>query len=369
MFRVAPLRPGRRLLAAATAMTTPLLPEDFLGLIDPLWSTTQLRGRVVARRRETDRAVSVTIAPGRDWAGHRAGQYVRVGIDVDGVRYWRSYSLSGAATSPGGGDTGMLTITVQEVPGGVVSRKLVRDLPIGTIVALEQAQGDFVLPPSPSPLLMVTAGSGITPVMGMLRTLDAAGAVPDVVVVHSAPTATGSIFAAELAAMADRRDGLRVITRHTAEGSSRDGHGHPQGRLDLAELDELVPDWRERQAYVCGPAGLLEAAEDHWAETPERLRVERFTAPVRSTGGSGGRVEYGEKAVDVEPDTSLLEAGEAAGVLMPSGCRMGICFGCVLPLRDGQVRDLRTGDVHGEPGDLVQTCISGASGTARLDTP
>lgn len=359
MFRVAPSRPGRRLLAAATAMTTPLLPEDFLGLIDPLWSTTQLRGRVVSRRRETDRAVSVTIAPGRAWDGHRAGQYVRVGVDVDGVRYWRSYSLSGAATSPGGGDAEHLTITVQAVPDGVVSQKLVRDLPIGTIVQLEQAQGDFVLPDAPSPMLMVTAGSGITPVMGMLRTLDATGAVPDVVVVHSAPSGTDSIFAAELAAMADRRCGLRVITRHTGT----------DGRLDLAELDELVPDWRGREAYVCGPAELLDVAEAHWAETPEKLRVERFTAPARSTGGSGGRVEYGEKAVDVEPGTSLLEAGEAAGVLMPSGCRMGICFSCVLPLRDGQVRDLRTGDVHGEPGDLVQTCISGASGTARLDTP
>ncbi len=353
MFRVAPLRPGRRLLAAATAMTTPLLPEDFLGLIDPLWSTTRLRGRVVARRRETDRAVSVTIRPGRAWEGHRAGQYVRVGIDVDGVRHWRSYSLSGAQ------DAEHLTITVQAVPDGVVSQKLVRDLPIGTIVELEQAAGDFVLPDAPAPLLMVTAGSGITPVMGMLRTLDTTGAVPDVVVVHSAPSAEDSIFAAELEAMAARRCGLRVHTRHTGE----------QGRLDLSELDELVPDWRARRAYVCGPAELLDAAEAHWAQTPEALRVERFTAPARSTGGSGGRVEYGEKAVDVEPGTSLLEAGEAAGVLMPSGCRMGICFGCVLPLRDGQVRDLRTGDVHGEPGDLVQTCISGASGSARLDTP
>ncbi|MBW0103356.1 ferredoxin reductase [Pseudonocardia sp. KRD291] len=363
MFRVAPLRPGRRLLAAATAMTTPLLPEDFLGLVDPLWSTTQLRGRVVSRRRETDRAVSVTIRPGAAWNGHRAGQYVRVGIDVDGVRYWRSYSLSCAQ------DAEHLTITVQAVPDGVVSQKLVRDLPIGTVVQLEQAAGDFVLPDAPAPLLMVTAGSGITPVMGMLRTLDATGAVPDVVVVHSAPSATDSIFAAELEAMAGRRDGLRVITRHTAERSSRNENGHRDGRLDLAELDDLVPDWREREAYVCGPSELLDAAREHWSQAPEQLHVERFTAPVRSVGGSGGRVEYGEKAVDVEPGTSLLEAGEAAGVLMPSGCRMGICFGCVLPLRDGQVRDLRTGDVHGEPGHLVQTCISGASGTARLDTP
>lgn len=353
MFRVAPNRPAGRVLAAAAALTTPLLPEDFLGLVDPLWSTTQLRGRVVARRRETDRAVSVTIRPGRAWSGHRAGQYVRVGVDVNGVRHWRSYSLTGPQAAD------HLTITVQAVPDGVVSQKLVRDLPIGTIVQLDQAAGDFVLPDAPGPLLMITAGSGITPVMGMLRTLDAAGPLPDVVVLHSAPSAADSIFAAELAAMAERRDGLRVLSRSTGE----------QGRLDLAELDGLVPDWRRREAYVCGPSELLDAAETHWSPAPEKLHVERFTAPVRSAGGTGGRVEYGETAVDVAPGASLLEAGEEAGLLMPHGCRMGICFGCVLPLREGQVRDLRTGDVHGEPGDLVQTCISGASGTARLDTP
>ncbi len=349
MFRVAPLRPGSRLLAAASALTTPLLPEDFLGLVDPLWSTTRLRGRVVARRRETGRAVSVTIEPGRAWTGHRAGQYVRVGIDVDGVRHWRSYSLSG----PEGDEH--LTITVQEVEDGVVSRKLVRDLPIGTIVELEQAGGEFRLPdPVPSQLLFVTAGSGITPVMGMLRTLDRAGARPDVALVHSAPTADDVIFDRELAALAERWPGLRVHVRHT----------RTDGRFTPADVEALVPDRGDRLTYACGPAEMLDAFEGRWPD----VRVERFTAPRRSAGGTGGSVRYGERTVDVEPGASLLEAGEAAGVLMPSGCRMGICFSCVLPLRDGQVRDLRTGEVHGEPGDLVQTCISGASGDAALDT-
>ena len=88
-------------------------------------------------------------------------------------------------------------------------------------------------------------------------------------------------------------------------------------------------------------------------------------------GGEGGRItfEKSDKEVEADGETTILDAGEDAGVVMPSGCRMGICFGCVLPLRDGQVRDLRTGAVHGEPGDLIQTCISGASGAACLDTP
>jgi ferredoxin-NADP reductase len=345
MFRVAPPRAPRRLLAAASALTTPLLPEDFLGLVDPLWSQTELLGRVVAVRRQTARATTLRIRPGRRWSGHRAGQYVRVGVDVDGVRHWRTYSLDGDEADH------HLSITVQALDGGVVSPQLAHGTPVGTVLHLEAATGDFVLPtPVPERLLMLTAGSGITPVMGMLRTLAGRGPLPDVVLVHSAPTSDDVIFRDELRALA----GLRLVVRHTRE----------EGRFDLAELDELVPDHSDREVFACGPDGLLDAAEELWGE---RLHLERFTPPVRSTGGTGGTVAFGATAVDVDGGTSLLEAGESAGVLMPSGCRMGICHGCVLPLRDGQVRDLRTGEIHGEPGDLVQTCISGASGPVQID--
>ncbi len=205
-----------------------------------------------------------------------------------------------------------------------------------------------MLPTAAAPrLLFVTAGSGITPVIGMLRTLAARGPLPDVVLVHSAPTRADVLFDDELRALP-----VALQVRHT----------RVDGRLDLSSLDV---DGRE--IYACGPESLLDAAEARWGGSG-RLHVERFTPPARSAGGAGGTVAFGATAVDVDPGASLLEAGEAAGVLLPSGCRMGICFGCVLPLRDGQVRDLRTGEVHGEPGDLVQTCISGASGPAHLET-
>ena len=361
MFRVAPPRAPSRVRATVRAiggaLTTPLLPEDFAGLINPLWSRTALRGRVVEVRPETDRATTLRIRPGRGWRGHRAGQYVRLGVDVDGVRHWRTYSLTGPETP----SDGCISVTVQALPGGVVSPHLVNATPAGTIVHLEAADGDFVLPePVPGRLLMVTAGSGITPVMAMLRTLAARGQLADVVLLHSAPNAAEMIFRDDLHALADQHRGLRLVTRQT----------RGEGRVELAELDTLCPDWRGREAYVCGPVGLLDAARAHWANAPARLHVEQFTPPARTGGGCGGEVSYGEAAtVGVDGETSLLEAGEAAGVLLPSGCRMGICFGCVLPLRDGQVRDLRTGEVHGEPGDLVQTCINGASGAARLDVP
>jgi ferredoxin-NADP reductase len=273
------------------------------------------------------------------------------------VRHWRSYSL----TSPPDAADGCLELTVQAHPGGLVSGHLAHTVQAGDIVRLTPADGTFVLPPDPpAPLLMITAGSGITPVMAMLRDLATRGPLPDIVLLHSAPGPTETIFRDELRELARRHPRLRLHLRATAT----------EGRLQLAELDRLCPDWTRRTAYVCGPDGLRSAADAHWAERPDQLHIERFTAATRSPGGAGGPVHFGGgEPVEVDGASSLLEAGEAAGALLPSGCRMGICFGCVLPLRDGQVRDLRTGRVHGEPGDLIQTCISGASGAARLDLP
>ena len=361
MFRTTPAGlPARpllpRLLAAAERLTTPLLPEDYLTLVDPLWSTTELRGRVEEIRRETASAATLRIRPGATWPGHRAGQYVRIGVDIDGVRHWRTYSL----TSPETADDGCIEITVHAVADGRVSNHLVHRTAVDTIIHLDPPAGDFVLPARPEPLLFITAGSGLTPAMGMLRTLAAAGPLPDVVLLHSARTAADVAFAADLEALAAAHPSLRLQVRLTSA----------ERRLDLATLDGLCPDWRDRAAYVCGPAALLDRAERRWAEAgvAERLRIERFTPVLAGGGGEGGDVTFADSGTtaSVDGSTTLLDAGESAGVLMPSGCRMGVCHTCVVPLRSGRVRDLRTGEVTGDAGDLVQTCISAPCGPVEL---
>ena len=99
-----------------------------------------------------------------------------------------------------------------------------------------------------------------------------------------------------------------------------------------------------------------------------RLHLERFAVSRAAPHGSGGAVTFGRsgKTVAADAATSLMDAGEKAGVQMPFGCRMGICQSCVVALVDGHVRDLRTGVEH-EPGTRVQTCISAASGDCVLD--
>ncbi len=142
---------GRRALALAQSFTSPLLPDDYIELINPLWSTRELRGRVERVDAETDEAVTITIKPGWEWPGHRAGQYIRLGIEVDGRFHWRAYSLTSEEARP----DGCITITPKLVHTGTVTPYLCQRLRPGTIVRLGGVEGTFVLPdplPAPPPL-------------------------------------------------------------------------------------------------------------------------------------------------------------------------------------------------------------------------
>jgi ferredoxin-NADP reductase len=253
-----------------------------------------------------------------------------------------------------------LTITVKAMPEGFLSEHLVRGLEPGTIVRLALPQGEFVLPdPPPAKVLFWTGGSGITPVMSMLRTLDRRGTMPDLVHIHSAPTRESAIFRDERLALAERHAGLQVIENFDDE----------HGVLDVGRLTEVCPDWKSRETWVCGPAPMLAAAEMQWEKSrlTKKLHLERFSA-VLTTSAEGGHVVFAasDKAADVDGATTLLEAGETAGIQMPFGCRMGICHTCIVPLKKGVVKDLRNGTEYQENAK-VQTCITAAAGDCVLE--
>src|SRR3954449_9043887 len=283
----------------AEAATTPLVPADFLDLFAPLRPGAELRGRIESIHPETADAATLVIRPGADWAGHVPGQYVRVGIDVDGVRNWRAYSLTHGPRADG-----RISITVKAVPDGKVSNHIVRDSRPGTLVHLEQAAGEFVLPTpvagQKTKLLFVTAGSGITPVIGMLRNLFpvtdsgvvrlARSAPYDITVVHVAPSESDSIFERDLKAL-DAAGCIRLVERFDDE----------HGVLDLADLEHLVPDLDDRTTFACGPGGLLDALAAHHEERGIPLYVEQFRVTT-VVAGDGGTVSFESAGVDVECD-------------------------------------------------------------------
>jgi stearoyl-CoA 9-desaturase NADPH oxidoreductase len=359
------LVPVRRLLAG---LASPIDPDAYLSLLNPRWGT-RLRGVVERVSPLTSDSASITIRPGTTWAGHRAGQFVTVGVDIDGVRHHRCYSLT---SPPGGHDDGRIEIAVQTVEGGTVSAHLVQQLAPGDVLQLSQADGMFTLPDEiAEPLLFVTGGSGITPVMGMLRWLAEHAPGSDVVVLHHATDRDRCMFLDELERLGRTHDRFEVRTTFTREHESG-----PVPHLDGPRLDELCADWRTRDVYACGPTALLDFATTHWESEGlgHRLHLERFvtrfdSAPVEERDDASPPIAR-FRASDVDalagPSTPLLEVAEDAGLIPASGCRMGICRTCSTLLEQGCVRDLRDGRTVG-PGQHVQICVAAAEEDVVLD--
>jgi ferredoxin-NADP reductase len=352
----------RRLLRAARALTTPLLPDDYFGLLSPRWSTREATGRILRVTPEADDAATIVIAPSHAWAPHKPGQYVRVGAEIDGVRHWRAYSIT---SDPGHPDR-LVSITVKRVEAGLMSPWLVRDAWPGTVLFLGEVEGTFGLPDRlPAKLLAISAGSGITPVMSLLRELDRRDAARDVAHLHSARTRERFIFGSMLRDLAARRPGYRLHEQLTGE----------HGRLTPADLERRCPDWREREVFLSGPPEMIDAFEAHWLEHGDErsvLHVERFQ-PVVGTGaavlGSGGSVTFRAQGIEARCDVgvSILVGGEQAGALVPYGCRMGVCHTCVARIRSGCVRDLRTGEVLTGDGQTLRTCVNAPEGPVELE--
>jgi stearoyl-CoA 9-desaturase NADPH oxidoreductase len=196
----------------------------------------------------------------------------------------------------------------------------------------------------------------------MLRALDRGDELVNAVHIHSAREADRVIFGGDLEDLDARHDSYRLHLQLTGT----------DGRLSPADLDRLCPDWRVRQAFASGPREMLDALLDYWAVEgePGLLAMERFQPLIGEAvdPGQGGRITFSKSRVEAESDgaTPILVAGEAAGAELPSGCRMGICRTCIGRLCSGEVRDLRTGEVHGTAGEMVRTCINAPEGPVEI---
>jgi ferredoxin-NADP reductase len=342
--------------------TYPLRHTHYLELVNPLWNRQVLKAKVVAILDDTADTRTLTLMPGRGWRDHRAGQFVRIGVPIGGRRHTRTYSISSA---PARAD-GCIDITVKAVEGGHVSQYLVRQTKVGQYLPLAEPQGDFVLPEAmPVHPLFITGGSGITPVMSILRAyVDEYEVMPDISHMHYAPTERDLIFGGELQQLDRVQQNYHLNTFYTRAG---DAH------FNAAQLELACPDWREREVWACGPAGLLDAVEAHWAQAglANRVHTERFhaqTVAPPADGVQAGKVIFMASAVEAPSDgsTSLLNIAENAGLNPAHGCRMGICHGCNTTLASGCARDTRTGKLITEVGDVVQICVCTAVGDIAL---
>ncbi len=336
-------------------LTTPMDPDDYLELVNPLWSRHEIRARVADVVRETDEAVTLRLEPNRNWPGHRAGQHVQIGIEIDGVRQQRTFTVSAAPHEP-------LTLTIKRNGPGGVSDHVVRRLEPGTLVWLSEPAGEFHMPASvPDKLLMIAGGSGITPIRSMLTDLYRQGWQGDARLLYCNQNADATIFRRELEQLAADWPALKLDQLHADAGEL----------LTPERLAQTVPDFAQRSAYLCGPGGLMQVVEDFYAQQglEDRLHLERFQAPERGAPGEGGRVRFaasGGEAVGSGAE-SVLELAESRGLQPKHGCRMGICHTCTCRLESGRLRNLHNGEVFEAQGQPVRICVHAPEGEVELE--
>ena len=337
-------------------LTGPHGVDRYTELVEPTWTLGDARAKVVAVRRQTPRSVTLTLEPNAAFAAgpaFRAGQHVNLTVEVDGRRQTRCYSPANAE-----GDR-LLELTIGVHDEGLVSRHLYRHARPGMVVGLDGVGGDFVLPTvRPRAVLFVSGGSGITPVMSMLRTLTSESSRSrsdrDITFIHYARTPQEACYRDELATT----PGVRVLHGYSRSPEDGDLTGY-FGADHVA--DAPAPD----AVFVCGPPALVEAVREHFADA----LFESFVPPVFAipAEASGGTVAFADSGVEVADDgRSLLEQAEAAGLTPESGCRMGICHTCTRRKTSGAVKNLITGAVSAADEEDVQICISAPVGDVEL---
>jgi ferredoxin-NADP reductase len=362
-----PRRLGRRLLGSPLleALAAPHGVDRYLELVRPAWTLRDPRARVLDVRRQTADSVTLTLRPNDAWAGFLPGQFVQVAVEIDGVRRTRCYSPACTAHA---GDRA-IELTVKAHAEGVVSSFLNERARPGIVVGLSQARGDFFLPlERPAHVLLISGGSGITPVMSMLRTLRDERHAGPITFLHYAPTPELGLYRAELDAIAASNRNMRVLRAYTrAPGAGDlDGHFTPEHLL-VAE-----PRYARAETFACGPPTLLDAVRTKWASErlDHRLHVESFLPPTLAIASdeAKGTVHFA-RAGRSEPNDgrTLLEQAEHAGLTPEFGCRMGICHSCACRKTAGRVCNVRTGEVSAADEEEIQICISVPAGDVELD--
>jgi ferredoxin-NADP reductase len=338
--------------------------DGYLEQVRPTWAVNDCRAEVTSAERLTPDSVTLGLRANLAWEGFRAGQFVRLSVEIDGA--WRSRCYSPASIAGTGRE---LEITVKSHPEGLVSRHLLEHARPGMFVGLSQADGDFALPDTrPERILLISGGSGITPVMSMLRTLCAEGHAGPVTFLHYAPDAEGAIYRDELELLSVRHPNISLARSYTRAP----GHGELDGHFDPAHVRRLEPQLDRAEVFACGPQALLDVVRETWAKlgTEDRLHVESFVSPALTpaSGVPDGEIHFAGADLRVENSgETLLEQAEAAGLQPEYGCRMGICHTCACRKTAGTVKNLSTGELSSTDEEDIQICVSAPVGDVAVE--
>jgi ferredoxin-NADP reductase len=320
--------------------------------------------RLVSVQTESRDTKTLTLKANRNWQGFVAGQHCNVTATIAGRNITRSYSISSDTV-----ESRRIQLTVRREAGGLMSEYLCSHIEVGDRLELGSPFGEMVLPrPMPAHLLLLAAGSGITPMMSQIRTLARSGMPAPVTLMYWEKTAADFNFARELESIARQHPSFTIHLITTREHSELP----LTGRLSDEVLTQVLNMDTVDQVFACGANGFVQAAASVCALRKLPLMSEAFTPP-QAQAPNTELTEYDvylrrrDQHLRLSNHLPLLEQLESAGVSVPSGCRQGICNTCTCVRNSGTTADAFSGVVDNEPSQIIRLCVSRAAGNVELD--
>lgn len=327
--------------------------EDFvdfvLAKVNPLWTLRRTMARIENIEAIADDMIKVTLVSNNKFSQYKPGQFVMVTVRIDGVQHQRAYSL---VSSP---DDSHLVLGIKKQ--GRVSNYLAKQARRGDVIEITPAMGEFVLKNTDQPILLVSAGSGITPMIPLAKQALSRSKQPVTLIYYSRDPA----FRAELEQLAAQyaHFDLHIIV---------DSADKP-AFFDEETLDRLCPDAAKRHTYVCAAPGLMKATRQIWNKRGwnEQLTQESFLPVTISDDAQAVPVNFRRSMQSFEGRGNLLASAEAAGLKPAYGCRMGICNTCSCTKVSGAVRNQLTGEINDQNNVQIKLCVSEAVSPVEID--
>lgn len=304
------------------------------------------------------------------WFRYRPGQFVTLELPADGGPLLRTYTLSSSPSRPFA-----IAVTVKAQADSVGTRWMFQHLRVGARIRAYGPAGQFTHVAHPAArYLFLSAGSGITPMMSMLRWMADCAPDSDVAFVTVARRPEDLIFRRELELL-DRQMpnlSLAMLVRDTPPGETWSGH---RGRLDATRLAMLVPDLLAREVFCCGPDAFMALAGDIMRSAGldmARYHQESFgeasahapseqVVPAPCASGEAVSITFTASGITApcQPGQTVLEVARQAGVRIPAACESGLCGTCKILKQHGSVEIAHNGgilDDEIEEGYILACC-------------
>ncbi|MBJ9739410.1 ferredoxin reductase [Acinetobacter oleivorans] len=328
----------------------------WLQKVNPLWSVKHGLVQIVKKEFVAHDMVSLTLKCNRLVKVGVAGQHHPVIVEIAGRRYERTYSLTQI-------DEQHLRLTIKKVADGIVSNWFMTESQIGDVFELGQPYGDMQQNINTPKLIMLAAGSGITPMLSLITAIKQSQQLDKVQVqlLYWVKQRSDAAFVEYFEKVAEQFPNFSYQVFYTQETPNDE-------RLNAEHL-ALVDDLENSTIYACGPSGFVSTVEQLFEKAPIVL-TEAFSLTRDSTAEVGYvnvTLTQSNKIIAIPKGESILVSLEHEGLKPTHGCRMGICNKCVCSKAQGSTRNLLNGSENTEPSQLLKICVNSAQSDLVID--